>query len=129
EDGEVEARQSRREYFREGDEKRAAGGDEPHYVGVPVRPDGGQHATALVIRARHEQVQHAGAEVVAVHDHEHREHHRHDSKPEPGHDTPPCGSSECGPWAISRETRNRYSTPRTKYSPQKPISVKSAVPE
>jgi hypothetical protein len=47
EDREIEAGKPRGEHTREGDEERAAGGEKPDLVRIPVRPDGRHDLTSL----------------------------------------------------------------------------------
>ena len=85
EDGQVEAGEARGEHLGKGQEQGAAAGQQPDLVAVPEGADGAQHLPALLVRAGHQQVQDARAEVEAVHDHVDGDHHADQPEPESFH--------------------------------------------
>ena len=85
EDREVESGEPGREGARKGDEQHAARGQQPHFVGVPERPDRGEHRAPLRVVARDGEVKRPGAEVVAVEHDVEREHHGEDRVPQLSH--------------------------------------------
>ena len=91
EDREVEARQPGGEHAREGDEERAARGEQPDLVPVPEGADGRQHLPALGVAPRDEQVEGAGAEVEAVEHDVGGEHRGGDGEPQLSHGAPRPG--------------------------------------
>ena len=86
EDREVEAGETRREHRRKGREERAAGGEQPHFVAVPVRPDCAQDLPALGVRPRDEEMQGSRAQIESVENDIGDEHHGGNGEPEFSHD-------------------------------------------
>src|SRR5262249_43172604 len=104
--------------FGEYGEYDAAETDQPHFVPGPERTNGSDDLAALGRRSRHQPVEHSSAEVAAIQHHIDDEHEASDCKPGGNHKdgSCPCSAAKApsGPWLISRATRARNSTPRTK---------------
>src|ERR1019366_5967537 len=104
----------------EGEEQRAAGGEQPDLIAVPDGADGAEYGAAFFVGARDQQVGDAGAEIEAIQHHVSGEHQGDEAKPggfHKGSQAPACS----GPSSISRRMRNRKRMARTVYMPMKPI--------
>src|ERR1039458_9528550 len=102
--------------------RRAAAGQQPHFIATPHRTDRAQHLPPLAIRARYQELDDARPQVESVQHHVHGDHHRHQH--EPGR----LDHASSGPCSISWYTSSRNSMAKTAYMPMNPINVNSALP-
>ena len=92
---EVEAAERAGVRLRERHEQHAAAGEQPDLVAVPDRPDRRRRLLALLLVARQEEVQRADAEVEAVEDDVHRDHHCQEAEPGGLHQPSPAPAAVC----------------------------------
>ncbi len=82
EEGKVKAAEQSGVPVREGGERGATGGEKPHFVAVPYRPDGVDQDTPVEIVSPQYRQQHADTEVEALQNEVHRPKNTDDDEPE-----------------------------------------------